>query len=386
MAMSGGVDSSVGAYLLKEAGYEVVGITMRLWTVERPEMPPHHRRCCSVEDVEDARRVCQVIGVPHYVFNLEREFKARVVDYFCQEYRRGRTPHPCIACNDKIKFDALMRRAQALDAEYVATGHYARISNEDGYYNLHKALDPAKDQSYVLYNLNQEQLGHILFPVGALPKPEVRRMAELLSLPVADKPDSQEICFIPQGDYREFLAKRITSTPGDIVDTNGRVLGRHSGIEFFTVGQRHGLGIPGPDRYYVKAIDPERNRVIAGAGEELFDDCLLASGVNYISGRPPDGVVPVAAKIRYKAREAESILYPRGQEAELRFKEPQRAITPGQAVVFYQGDEVLGGGVIEKAWSSGALPSFDHALDTSGCNMDIKDVNASDIGAEEPIR
>ena len=234
--MSGGVDSSVAAFLLKELGYDVIGVTMRLWSTERQDLPPLSRRCCSVEDVEDARQVCQTIGVPHYVQNFEREFQAHVVDYFCREYDRGRTPHPCLACNDKIKFDFLLRRAMFLDADYVATGHYARIRSNGGGFELLKGVDGGKDQSYVLFTLGQPELRRLLLPVGEYPKEEIRRKAVDAGLAVADKPDSQDICFIPDGDYRKFVGERVKPRPGEMVDTDGGSLGSHPGIQFFTVG------------------------------------------------------------------------------------------------------------------------------------------------------
>ena len=236
------MDSSVAALLLKEQGYEVVGVTMRLWTVQRDDLPTLSKRCCSVEDVDDARRVCQVIGAPHYVQNFEREFQQHVVDYFVQEYDRGRTPHPCLACNDKIKFDFLLRRAIFLEADYIATGHYARIRPSGDGLKLIKGADEKKDQSYVLFTLTQPELSRLLLPVGEYPKNEIRRIAAEAGLPVADKPDSQEICFIPDGDYRQFVGERATPRPGAMVDSDGNVLGRHQGIQFFTIGQRRGAG------------------------------------------------------------------------------------------------------------------------------------------------
>ena len=349
VAMSGGVDSSVAAFLLKERGYDVVGVTMRLWSVERDDLPALSKRCCSVEDVDDARRVCQVLGVRHYLLNFEREFQKHVVDYFVREYDRGRTPHPCLACNDKIKFDFLLRRAMFLEAEYVATGHYARIGGNSNGFKLFKGADERKDQSYVLFSLTQKQLGKLLLPVGEHPKSEIRAIAARAGLPVADKPDSQEICFIPDGDYRKFVGERATTRPGDFVDTGGKVLGKHPGIQFFTVGQRRGLGLNGnttTPRYVVK-IDADTNRVVLGAEEQLLRSTLWASGLNFTSGEAPNGPIDVTAKIRYKAPVSPATVLPRGDWAEIRFHQPQRAITPGQAVVFYSGNEVIGGGTIE---------------------------------------
>ena len=347
--MSGGVDSSVAALLLKRQGYEVIGVTMRLWTVERTDVPASSKRCCSVEDVDDARRVCQLIGVPHYVQNFEREFQQHVVDYFVREYDRGRTPHPCLACNDKIKFDFLLRRALFLDADYIATGHYARVQRNGSGLKLLKGADSGKDQSYVLFTLGQAELQRLLLPIGEHPKREIRQIAADAGLPVADKPDSQEICFIPDGDYRKFLGERGSPTPGDLVDSDGKVLGRHPGVQFFTVGQRRGLGLQGNtgDPMFVIRIVADDNRVVLGRRDELDESQLWASRVSYVSGHAPTGPLEVSAKIRYKADESRATLLPDGDRAEIRFHSPQRAVTPGQAVVFYDGDEVVGGGIIE---------------------------------------
>ena len=349
VAMSGGVDSSVAALLLAEAGYEVIGVTLRLWTLDRPHAAPMSRSCCSVEDIDDARRVCQAIGARHYVVNAEREFRARVVDYFFGEYERGRTPHPCIACNDRIKFDFLLERSLQLGADAVATGHYARIAESDGVWQLLRATDPRKDQSYVLFGLGQDQLRRLLFPIGHLPKEETRRLAAAAGLPVAGKPDSQEICFVPQGDYRELLSRWVQPAPGEIVDLEGRVLGTHSGVSFFTVGQRRGLGLTSSAPLYVIDLDTETRRVVVGPEEALYADGLRATRVNWIAGSAPKTPLEVGVKSRYKSQETPATLYPGGETVEVRFHEPQRAITPGQAVVFYSGEAVLGGGFIEGA-------------------------------------
>ena len=349
VAMSGGVDSSVAALLLKEQGYEVIGVTMRLWTVEREDLPKHSKRCCSVEDVEDARRVCDAIGARHYFLNFEREFQKHVVDYFCQEYDRGRTPHPCLACNDRIKFDFLLRRAMFLEADYIATGHYARIRSSPDRIKLLRGIDTAKDQSYVLFTLTQGELARLLLPVGEYPKERIRHIAREAGLPVADKPDSQEICFIPDGDYRKFIAERVKPKPGVFIDSSGMVLGPHPGIQFFTVGQRKGLGLNGNsgEPRYVTRVDRETNQVVLGPESELFRSDLWASGVNFTSGKAPDHPIEVTAKIRYKASSEPATVTPARDWTEVRFHEPQRAVTPGQAVVFYQGEEVIGGGYIE---------------------------------------
>ena len=348
--MSGGVDSSVAALLLHRQGYDVIGATMRLWDDEDAAITPDHQGCCSIEDVEDARRVCQLIGVPHYFMDVRREFQAHVMDYFVAEYQRGRTPHPCIACNDRIKFDFLMQRAEFLDALYVATGHYARIQPavDSTGPRLLMGADPAKDQSYVLFGLSSEQLAHLLLPVGGYDKAEIRALAAEAGLPVAQKPDSQEICFIPQGDYRQFLRDRVQPQPGELVDTQGVVLGSHPGIEFFTVGQRRGLGIVTGERLFVTRVEPETRRVVLGTEQELYRPAVHVAKVNYISGVRPLEPFRVTAKVRYYGKPLPAVLEPLGADAVLRFDAPQRAITPGQAAVFYDGDELLGGGFIEQ--------------------------------------
>ena len=347
--MSGGVDSSVAALLLKQQGYDVVGVTMRLWSEEQEDQSRLNRRCCSVRDVDDARRVCDVIGAPHYVQNFEREFQKYVIDYFVREYERGRTPHPCLACNDRIKFDFLLRRAVFLDADYIATGHYARIRRDGGGAKLLTGLDASKDQSYVLFTLKQAELARLLLPIGEYDKADVRDLASEAGLPVADKPDSQEICFIPDDDYRRFVKDRSRTVPGDIVDRDGNVLGEHKGVQFFTVGQRRGLGLNGNSGapLYVTGIDAVSNRVMVGLESDLMRSDLWASRVNFIDGDRRDRPLEVEAKIRYRSGAAAATVTPRGDWAEVAFHSPQRAVTPGQAVVFYRGDEVLGGGYIE---------------------------------------
>lgn len=347
VAMSGGVDSSMAAAILKQDGYEVIGITMRLWSEEDGSLPASLRRCCSAETVEDARRVSQILDIPFYVLNLEAQFREHVVDYFCEEYRSGRTPNPCIACNKRIKFDLLLNRALGLGADYLATGHHARIEKRHGEYLLLKATDAAKDQSYVLYNLGQKELERLLFPIGSYNKKQIRNLARDIGLPVWDKRESQEICFITDGDYYDFLARRSLNQPGDIVSTEGTTLGRHSGIGFYTVGQRRRLGLASVKPLYVVALDPVSNRVIVGPEEQLFRNELYAGDVSYVSGKPPPQPVRIAAKIRYRSPEARAMLYPEGERARVVFEAPQRAITPGQAIVFYDGDIVLGGGTIE---------------------------------------
>ena len=330
VAMSGGVDSSVAALLLHQAGWEVVGVTLKLYSLDEAELPAGHQGCCTLDDVEDARAVCRRLGIPHYTLNMEREFRDGVMAYFVEEYRRGRTPHPCIACNDKIKFSRLMARADALGAECVATGHYARIRRTPDGATLHKGVDPAKDQSYVLFGMTQAQLSRTLLPVGGYRKDEIRDLALDAGLITAGKPDSQDICFIPLGDYREFLRQQAEGTPGEVVDLDGAVLGAHQGIEYYTVGQRRGLGsLPysGEPRYVVR-LDAAANRVVVGPESALYAGEAWLSGVNYVCGHPPAEGTPVSVKIRYKAYEAPATLHPRPGGALVRFGEPQRAVTP----------------------------------------------------------
>ena len=347
VAMSGGVDSSVAALLLRRQGYDLVGVTLKLYSLDSADLPDYYRGCCTVDDVEDARAVCRRLEIPHYVLNVQREFQEYVIDYFCREYQQGRTPHPCIACNDKIKFNFLAHRAAILDAAYVATGHYARIEPAPaGGFALKRGLDAAKDQSYVLFGMGQEELGRTLLPVGGYAKAAIRQLAQEAGLPNAAKPDSQDICFIPFGDYKAFLAERVAPAAGEVVDTAGRVLGTHQGIEFFTVGQRRGLGVTGPEPLYALRLEPETNRVVVGPEAELYQDKMAVARVNYIAGTPPAGPTPVTVKIRYQFAAAPAILHPRPDSARVCFERPQRAIAPGQAAVFYQEDTVLGGGFI----------------------------------------
>ncbi len=347
VAMSGGVDSSVAAALLLERGYEVVGVTMRLWTVEDPAAPRFHRRCCSVEDIGDARAAADVLGIPHYVLNFEREFRAWVVDYFLQEYAQGRTPNPCIACNQHIKFGPLLDYALALGCDYVATGHYVRVREEGGRYILLKGVDAGKDQSYVLYMLGQRELARSLFPVGEYTKGEVRAIARRLGLPNADKPDSADICFIPHGDYRAFVRQHLRPRPGPILDMGGREIGRHGGIVDYTVGQRRGLPVQGDGRpLYVVDIDPQADAVVVGPEEALYCWEATCRALSFVEGAPPAGPVEVEARVRYRGEVVPAVLEVAGGEGRVRFLRPQRAVTPGQAIVFYQGERVLGGGVI----------------------------------------
>lgn len=345
--MSGGVDSSTTAALLVERGYEVIGVMMRLWA-EKGEGGSTNR-CCSIEAIEDARRVCYALDIPFHLINYEQEFKQEVVDLFIAEYARGRTPNPCLACNRHIKFDLLLRRALAMEARYLATGHYARVQQVNGRYQLLKGLDEEKDQSYVLYMLGQEELRHLLLPLGNYTKEQVRAMARQRGLPVADRAESQDLCFLLDNDYRRFLQVHAPEAiqPGPIIDTAGRVIGRHNGLPFYTIGQREGLGIAAPEALYVMQIDVARNALMVGTKAELGQRELIATEVNYVSGQIPQEPLEITAKIRYQAVEAEAVLTPlENDRAQVIFAQPQRDITPGQGVVFYQGDTVLGGGTI----------------------------------------
>ncbi len=347
VAMSGGVDSAVAAGLLHRQGYEVVGITMRLWTQADGEGRMHQKRCCGVEDIDDARVSAEVLGIPHYVFNLEEEFNRRVVDYFVDEYERGRTPNPCLACNEHVKFRALLDRAVAMDADYLATGHYARITEEDGSHQMLRAVDDNKDQSYVLYTLHQAELARLLFPVGGYPKDEIRRLALEMELPVHDKPDSAEICFVPDGDYRSFIAERVSQTPGAILDQTGEKVGEHEGVAGYTIGQRKGIGAWGGKRF-VTDIDPALGVVTIGAEEDLLSSRLWAEKPSWLREQPPGSEFDAGVKIRYKSPPAPARVRVHEDEIEIEFEQPLRAITPGQAAVIYDGDRVLGGGVIAR--------------------------------------
>jgi len=360
VAMSGGVDSSVTAALLLERGYDVIGVTMQIWDPAVTEVAGRHVGCCSLAAVDDARRVADRLGIPYYVMNFRHLFAQKVVDYFCAEYLRGRTPNPCIACNRYIKFNSLLQKALSLGARYVATGHYARLffDQERGRYLIRRARDRRKDQTYVLYNLTQTQLAHTLMPLGEYTKEEVRRMAAARGLPVAEKPESQEICFIPDNDYHRFILGRAGAekiAPGPFLDRQGNVLGRHRGIPFYTVGQRRGLGLAIGERIYVVDIDPENNAVIVGPEEALFGCELTADDNNFVPFDQLKQPLAVQAKIRYNAPLAAAKLEPLdGGRVRVLFEQPQRAITPGQAVVYYQDDLLIGGGTIERGKSAAA--------------------------------
>ncbi|OQY23371.1 MAG: tRNA 2-thiouridine(34) synthase MnmA [Anaerolineaceae bacterium 4572_32.1] len=347
IAMSGGVDSSVAAALLLEQGYEVIGLMLRLWAEPGGEA---ENRCCTLTAVDDARRVAEILNIPFYLINAETPFQEQVVKYFVREYAAGRTPNPCLMCNRHIRFDLLLQRALALDARYLATGHYVRLRQADGRYRLFKGVDHSKDQSYVLYMLNQKNLAHLLFPLGGYAKKKVREMARARNLPVAGRPDSQDLCFLADGDYRRFLKEKIPNAvqPGEIVNRSGEVLGRHKGLPCYTIGQRRGLGIAAPEPLYVLEIDTERNALVVGTAAELGRSELTAGEVSFVAGKAPQQPLRVSAKIRYKAREAPALLRPLPDErAALYFEQPLRDITPGQGVVFYQGQELVGGGIIE---------------------------------------
>ncbi len=351
VAMSGGVDSSVAAALLARDGYDVIGVTMRLFNSPFQDAGKLSKSCCSLEDVEDARATCRIIGAKHYYMNFEKEFQQHVIDYFVGEYRQGRTPHPCLACNDRLKFSFLMDRAALMDADIVATGHYARITTEDdGRRSLLRGADVMKDQSYVLYNLRQDQLRRLAFPVGGYSKDEIRAIARDEGLPVADKPDSQDICFIPTGTYREFVEERLEDpTPGVVVDVEGNVLAKHDGIHQFTIGQRKGLPMKGGSKrpIYVTSINSKSGKVTVGSVEGLLRDEVYASAVNWIDGLPPANA-EVTAKIRYRSPEEPATVEMIAPDvARVTFAKPMRACTPGQAIVFYDGDHALGGGFIE---------------------------------------
>jgi tRNA-specific 2-thiouridylase len=337
VALSGGLDSSVAALLLKEADYEVIGIHMRLRDSPRSEY-----------QAQQAEDICRILAIPCHQVDLQKEFESCVVDYFCREYRQGRTPNPCVACNRHIKFGLLLDKALSLGAHHLATGHYARVEHSSDEHHLLKASDDRKDQSYFLYTLTQEKLEHILFPLGGHSKDEVKQMAKQAGLPTATR-SSQDICFISQKDYGTFLNQRFSSTPGDVIDTQGRKLGQHRGIAFYTIGQRHGLGLASGKPLYIIRIEPEQNKIVLGHEEELYSRKLIAQKLNWISGRAPQDSITITAKVRYKSKAAEAVLFFRNGTVAVHFAKPQKAVTPGQAIVFYNMGEVLGGGIIESS-------------------------------------
>ncbi len=350
VAMSGGVDSSLTAALLKEKGYEVIGITMQIWPDE--ESPADNENgCCSFSAVNDARQVAGKLDIPFYVVNFEDLFKETVIENFKNQYAQARTPNPCVVCNKKIKFGAFLRKAKELGAYYMATGHYAKIErNAAGRYLLKKAADPKKDQTYMLYNMTQEQLSHTLFPLAEHKKTEVRELAREYELKIHDKEESQEICFIPDDDYKRFLKENYPEiyTPGPIFDKNGNQLGEHEGLPFYTIGQRRGLGLESNKKRYVIDLAPERNAVVVGDNEDTFAKELVAEQLNWIAFAELTEPKEVKAKIRYNTPSARATIYPMGNEVKVVFGQPQRAITPGQSVVFYDHELVVGGGIIKR--------------------------------------
>lgn len=364
VAMSGGVDSSAAAAMLKDEGHELVGFTMQLWNQRRglsvdENGEPLPSRCCSLDDVYDARRVAEDLGFPFYVLNLEREFERDVVEPFVKSYLEGETPIPCVACNSRLKFAALDRMALSVGCERVATGHYARVRYDEGArrYRLLRGRDARKDQSYFLWELTQDQLSRALFPLGELTKRDVRESARRHNLYVAEKRESQEICFVPDGDYAGFIERyleaegreELNSSRGEIVDTDGRVVGEHEGVHRFTVGQRRGLGITRQLPLYVVRIEPEERRVVVGHADELLSSEFTATGINWVAFDEPGEPVRADVRVRYRHEEARATITPLGEaRVRVRFDEPQRAITPGQATVFYRGEEVVGGGWIVK--------------------------------------
>ena len=356
--MSGGVDSSVAAYLLKEQGYDVIGVTMQIWQDESTQIQEENGGCCGLSAVDDARRVAGELGIPYYVMNFKREFKEQVMDYFIGEYRLGRTPNPCIACNRYVKWEALLKRSLDIGADYIATGHYARIEQlANGRYAIKNSVTAKKDQTYALYNLTQEQLSHTLMPVGDYTKDEIRSIAEKINLRVANKPDSQDICFVPDGDYAGFIERYTGKSfePGNFVDQEGHVLGQHKGIICYTIGQRKGLGLALQEPMYVCRIDPKTNTVVLGRDRDLWSKELTAKDFHWISGEVPTGTQRIKAKIRYRHQEQWANAEITGPDSiHLVFDEPQRAITCGQSVVLYDGDVVVGGGTINGLCGSGS--------------------------------
>jgi len=349
--MSGGVDSSVTAALLKEQGYDVVGVTMRLFDNEREG--EGGRGCCGFGGARDAARVAAKLGFPHYTWDFRREFGTSVIEDFCSEYGRGRTPNPCLRCNEVLKFTELLGRAAQLGAELIATGHYARIlragTMNDGRWQLRKGIDERKDQSYFLYTMTQEQLGKVLMPVGGYTKAEVREMARKLDLPVAEKPESQDICFVPDNDYEAFLGRRRPELfrPGPVLDLSGNELGRHEGIAGFTVGQRKGLGLAFGERRYVVRLDQERNAVVLGDESDVRTQGVEARDARWVSGSNPTEPFRAHASVRYQSKGGDALVEPLGGgHVRVTFDEPQWAPTPGQAVVFWQGECVVGGATI----------------------------------------
>lgn len=351
VGMSGGVDSSVAAYLLKEQGYDVIGVTMQIWQDEETAAQEENGGCCGLSAVDDARRVAQHLEIPYYVMNFKKEFKEKVMDYFVEEYLAGRTPNPCIACNRYVKWESLLQRSMEIGADYIATGHYARITQlPNGRYAIRNSVTAAKDQTYALYNLTQYQLAHTLMPVGEYTKDEIREIAQRENLPVAHKPDSQEICFIPDHDYAAFIDREAAGRvpgKGKFVSKEGEILGEHLGITHYTIGQRKGLNLAMGHPVFVTDIRPETDEVVIGENEDVFSDVLFCSHLNFMGMEELSRPREVLAKIRY-AHQGERCLIEQVDDDIIKctFKAPVRAVTPGQAVVFYEEEYVLGGGVI----------------------------------------
>ena len=351
VGMSGGVDSSVAAYLLKEQGYDVIGVTMQIWQDEDIAAQSENGGCCGLSAVDDARLVAQKLDIPHYVMNFKKEFKEKVMDYFVEAYLKGETPNPCIACNRYVKWESLLKRSMEIGAEYIATGHYARIERlANGRFAIVNSVTAAKDQTYALYNLTQDQLAHTLMPIGEYTKEEIRRIAERENLPVAHKPDSQEICFVPDNDYAAFIDREAAGRvpgKGNYVTKDGTVLGEHLGITHYTIGQRKGLNLAMGHPVFVTQIRPESGEVVIGEAEDVFGDTLLCGQLNWMSIEDLTEPREVLAKIRYAHKGEKCLIEKVGEDCvKCSFHMPVRAITPGQAVVFYEDEHVLGGGTI----------------------------------------
>lgn len=353
IGMSGGVDSSVAAYLLKKQGYDVIGATMQIWQDESIDVQEETGGCCGLSAVDDARRVANDLDIPYYVMNFKKEFKENVIDYFIDEYLQGKTPNPCIACNRYVKWESLLDRSLEIGADYIATGHYAQVVQlENGRFTLKKSVTTAKDQTYALYNLTQFQLSHTLMPVGEYTKDEIRAIAKEINLKVANKPDSQEICFVPDNNYAKFIEDNtnVNLVEGNFVDLDGNIIGKHKGIAHYTIGQRKGLNLSMGHPVFVTEIRPDTNEVVIGNADDVYANKLIATNVNFMSIEDLEGKLEVVAKIRYShSGDLCTIEKMEDNNILCTFQKPQRAITPGQAVVFYDDDIVVGGGTILKS-------------------------------------
>lgn len=352
VGMSGGVDSSVAAYLLKEQGYDVIGVTMQIWQEDDSLTVSNEGGCCGLSAVDDARRVAQCLDIPYYVMNFRSDFKREVIDYFIAEYERAYTPNPCIACNRYVKWESLLTRSMEIGADYIATGHYARVDKlQNGRYAIRNSVTATKDQTYALYNLTQSQLQHTLMPVGAYEKSEIRKIAEEIGLPVASKHDSQDICFVPDHDYAGFIQREtgLEPVPGNFVDEDGNILGQHKGLIHYTIGQRKGLGLTAECPLFVKELRTDTNEVVICRSESLFERVCIVDNINYMSVPEINGATKTFGKVRYSHRGADCIIEPfEDGKLKVTFDEPQRAMTPGQAAVFYDGEHILCGGTIIK--------------------------------------